>query len=240
MATPEKILVVEDEKNVAETLVERLKHEGFDVTLARDGQEAKEAIHHGKFGLALLDVGLPDTTGFVLAKQIREASPVTALVFLTAFSNPEDRIKGLELGAEDYVVKPFHFKELLLRIQNGLKRAKFITPEQGINEMPIKVGQAMIDFSRFLATVGLKEQALTHKECAVLKLLVERSGRVVSRDDILNQAWSEDEYPTPRTVDNFILRLRKLVERDPESPETIRSVRGVGYQLHLKKESGNE
>ena len=239
MANSGKILVVEDEVNVAETLVERLTHEGFDVTLARDGREAKEAISRESFELALLDVGLPDTNGFVFAKELRIKSPSTAVMFLTAFSNPEDRVKGLELGAEDYIVKPFHFKELLLRIQNVLKRAKFVAPSAAA-EKPVQVGKASIDFSRFQATIGGKEFPLTHKECAVLKLLVERAGKVVSRDEILDHAWSENEFPTPRTIDNFVLRLRRLVENDPENPERIRSVRGVGYQLHLEPEGQDE
>jgi two-component system, OmpR family, alkaline phosphatase synthesis response regulator PhoP len=239
MAPTSKILVVEDETNVAETLVDRLKHEGFDVTWAADGARATEAIGGTRFDLALLDVGLPDTTGFALARLIREKDPSTALVFLTAFSNPEDRVKGLELGAEDYVTKPFNFKELLLRIQNSLKRASFVSLPPGAAEGKIKVGRAAIDFSRFVAEIDGKAHPLTHKECAVLKLLYERSGKVVSRDEILDHAWSENEYPTPRTVDNFILRLRKLVERDAEKPEVIRSVRGVGYQLNSGKEGEN-
>jgi DNA-binding response OmpR family regulator len=153
---------------------------------------------------------------------------MTAIIFLTAFAGPEDRIKGLELGAEDYVAKPFHFKELLLRIQNGLRRARYLTSS---TDTDVKIGAAVFHFSRFEVQVGDRIVPLTHKECALMRFLFERRGKTVSRDEILNEIWSENEFPTTRTVDNFIMRLRRLVESDPENPQTIRSIRGVGYQL---------
>jgi two-component system, OmpR family, alkaline phosphatase synthesis response regulator PhoP len=171
-----------------------------------------------------MDVGLPDKTGFEVAAHLRDLQPAAAIIFLTAFGNPDDRIRGLELGAEDYIVKPFHLRELLLRIQNGLKRAKYL-----VGSSSVKVGRAAVDFSRFEATVDGKVHSLTHKECALLRLLADRAGKVVSRDEILNHVWSEDEFPTSRTVDNFIMRLRRLVEVNPENPQVIKSVRGVGY-----------
>lgn len=220
-----RILVVEDERNVGLTLVERLRKEGMDVAWARSGNEAQAEIAQGSFDLALMDIGLPDTTGFEIAAQLRRLHPSTAIIFLTAFGNPEDRIRGLELGAEDYVVKPFHFRELLLRIQNGLKRARSLTG----GSSNVKIGRAVVDFSRFEANLDGKSQSLTHKETALLRMLVDRSGKVVSRDEILNHVWSEDEFPTSRTVDNFIMRLRRMVETNPEQPQVIKSVRGVGY-----------
>ncbi|NDD93335.1 DNA-binding response regulator, partial [bacterium] len=164
--------------------------------------------------------------GFDVAKEIRSKSPSTAMIFLTAFGSADDRVKGLELGAEDYVVKPFHLKELLLRIRNVLKRARSLDL---IEEA--QIGAARIYFGRFEAEVKGQLHALTHKEIALLKLLFERRGKVVSRDEILNHVWSEAEFPTARTVDNFIMRLRRLVEKDQENPQVIKSVRGVGYQL---------
>ncbi len=226
-----RILVLEDERNVGLTLVERLGKEGFEIAWAQTVGEARLEISQRKFELALLDVTLPDGTGFDVAKEIRKSQPGAALIFLTAHGNPEDRVRGLELGAEDYVVKPFHYKELLLRIQNGLKRARYLSqaPESQTDE--VKVGEAVVSFSRFEARVGATTNPLTHKECALLKLLVERRGKVVSRDEILNHVWSENEFPSPRTIDNFVMRLRRFVEIDPENPQVIRSVRGVGYQL---------
>src|SRR5882724_10145105 len=147
---PARLLVVEDERNVALTLVERLKKENFDVVHASTASEAKLEIAQRKFDLALLDIGLPDESGFEVAAFLRKSQPAAAIIFLTAFSSPEHRVKGLELGAEDYVTKPFHLKELILRIQNGLKRARYLS---GSTSSVVKVGRAEIDFSRFEAKV---------------------------------------------------------------------------------------
>lgn len=226
-----KILLVEDEKNVGSTLVERLELEGYDIFWAQTIQAAKLEISHIHFDLALLDVGLPDGKGFEVAEYLRVKQPTTAVIFLTAQGSPEDRIRGLELGAEDYIVKPFHLKELILRIRNGLKRAKYIVTPMENTGAVAAVGKARVHFLKFEVEVEGKLYPLSHKEVALLKLLVEKRGLVVSRDEILNHAWSEDEFPTPRTVDNFIMRLRRLVEIDPEHPQVIKSIRGIGYQL---------
>jgi two-component system alkaline phosphatase synthesis response regulator PhoP len=223
------LLLVEDDPNVAGTLATRLADEGFAVTRAGSVHAARESIRQHSFAAAVLDVGLPDGNGFDVAKHLRETSPGTAMLFLTAYGTPEDRIHGLELGADDYMTKPFAFRELLLRIRNMLKRAGDIA-ERG-SAGPARIGIATVDFDRFTAESGGTVHRLTHKECAVLKLLVDQAGKAVSRDEILGKAWAPDEFPTERTVDNFILRLRKLVEQDPANPRTIRSIRGVGYQL---------
>jgi two-component system alkaline phosphatase synthesis response regulator PhoP len=226
-----RLLVVEDERNVAETLIERLRGAGYAVTRADSLAAARRVVGETAFALALLDVGLPDGSGFELARVLRERAPATAVVFLTAHASAEDRIRGLELGADDYVGKPFHFRELLLRIQNCLKRAQELVQLPGEMRGQFRIGRALVDFERFSATVDGDSQALTHKECAVLRLLSERVGKAVSRDEILDRAWSADEFPTSRTVDNFIVRLRKLVESDAADPRVIRSIRGVGYLL---------
>lgn len=232
---PEKVLVVEDERNVGSTLVERLSAEGFEVTWTTTAADSREAIRKQQFDLALLDVGLPDGSGFNLAELLRGKSRSTAIIFLTAFANPEDRVRGLELGAEDYVTKPFHLKELLLRIQKGLRRARYFSSLSGSESESIVIGRATIQFSKFIAETDGQSHSLTHKECELLKLLVDRRGHVVSRDEILNHIWSENEFPSPRTIDNFIMRLRRLVEQDPENPKIIKSVRGVGYLLEEKE-----
>ncbi len=227
--TPE-LLLLEDEWNVGSTLQDRLGLEGFTVKWAKTAAEARSALENGSFRLALLDVNLPDGSGFDVARFLRDRHPKTAVIFLTAAGTPEDRIHGLELGAEDYVVKPFHFKELVLRVQNVLKRARFVT--EGTAPGPkVPIGRASVNFHEYLIEVDGKRLPLSHKECTLLKLLYEKRGTVVSRDEILDLVWSEDEYPTPRTVDNFIVRLRKLIEPDAETPTLIRSVRGVGYVL---------
>ncbi|MBI2605536.1 MAG: response regulator transcription factor [Deltaproteobacteria bacterium] len=239
MSEAESILVVEDERNVGSTLYERLKQEGFDVTWVCSVKEAEAAIAARAFDMALLDVGLPDGSGFALAAVLRKRSPATAAVFLTAHGDPEDRIRGLELGAEDYVTKPFHVKELLLRIRNILRRMKDLSSGPAAKRA-VRIGRATVRFASFAAEVrqaGKTEmQPLTHKECALLKLLYEKRGVAVSRDEILDKVWSDDDFPSPRTVDNFILRLRRIVEYDVENPQVIRSIRGVGYQLVVDAE----
>jgi len=231
MSPPVRLLMVEDERNVAETLGERLRAEGFVVTRADSIASARRALGEADFQLVLLDVGLPDGNGFELARVARELAPATAIIFLTAHAGAEDRIRGLELGADDYIGKPFHFRELLLRIHNCLKRAQDLARIPGEMRGQVRIGRALVDFERFSATVDGQNSALTHKECAVLRLLAERAGKAVSRDEILDRAWSADEFPTSRTVDNFIVRLRKLVEVNAADPRVIRSIRGVGYLL---------
>lgn len=231
-AKSDNLLLLEDDRNLGSTLSERLTAEGHGVFWVQSVADAERRLQQAGFRLALLDVNLPDGSGFDLAQVIRRTSPQTALIFLTAKSDPEDRIKGLELGAEDYISKPFHFKELLLRIRNVIKRTDFLFQEErGDSSASVLVGRAKVYFSKFQAEVDGELRALTHKEVSVLKLLVDHRGDVVSRDRILDRAWSEDEFPTPRTVDNFIVRLRRLVEFDGEGGSIIKSVRGVGYQL---------
>jgi len=226
-----QLLVVEDDRNVGATLVERLQAAGYRVTLAESAERARQAWRAQQPQLVLLDVGLPAGNGFELAVELRAAVPQSALIFLTAHGNPDDRVRGLELGADDYLTKPFHFRELLLRIQNCLKRAQDLAELPGEMRGVVRIGRARVDFERFSAEADGATHALTHKECAVLRLLASRVGKAVSRDEILDRAWSADEFPTSRTVDNFIVRLRRLVEPDADEPRVIRSIRGVGYLL---------
>ena len=231
MSVGAHLLVVEDERNVGETLTERLATAGYRVVLATSAARARLAWRAAAPQLTLLDVGLPDGNGFDLAAELRAAIPQSAIIFLTAHGNPEERVRGLELGADDYLTKPFHFRELLLRIQNCLKRAQDLSELPGDMRGVVQIGRARVDFERFSVEIEGAAHALTHKECAVLRLLASRAGKAVSRDEILDKAWSADEFPTSRTVDNFIVRLRKLVEPDADEPRVIRSIRGVGYLL---------
>lgn len=226
-----EVLVVEDDRSLAELLSERLAREGFRVRRAATAAEAERALQAQPCDVVLLDVGLPDASGFEIAPRLRQLRPEASLLFLTAYTSPEDRVRGLELGAEDYIAKPFHMRELLLRIRNAHRRAVRLTDAGRERPPPLRVGRARVDLARFELEASGERRTLTHKECAVLRLLIERRGEVVSRDDMLDAAWSQDEFPTPRTVDNFILRLRRLIEPDPDHPRAIQSVRGVGYRL---------
>ena len=231
MSKQVQILIVEDEENVGATLTERLEREGFSVSWVKSIAEAT-AILSGerRFDLAILDVGLPDGDGFSVGINLKQRSPRCALVFLTAFGSPEERVRGLQIGADDYVVKPFHFNELLLRLRNCLRR--YENPEsatQRVDEVPI--GAASINFPRFQLQKGGEIHQLSQKECQLLKMLYDCRGRVVSRGEMIDSLWAEEEYPTTRTVDNFIVRLRRLVEENPDQPQLIKNIRGVGYML---------
>jgi two-component system alkaline phosphatase synthesis response regulator PhoP len=227
---PARILIVEDELNVARTLKERLDLEGYVAHHVSTVKEALSFLASELVDLVILDVALPDGEGFQVADWIRRQGRTSAVLFLSAFAGPDERVRGFELGAEDYVPKPFHTKELLLRIKNVLGRATYIQANEEARGT-VTIGKAKLDIRKFQIEVDGKTHSLSHKECALLKYLVDKRGSVVSRDEILDFVWSTDEYPTPRTVDNFIVRLRRLVETDPNQPELIRSIRGVGYQL---------
>jgi two-component system alkaline phosphatase synthesis response regulator PhoP len=230
-----KILLLEDEINVGSTLSDRMRIEGYDLQWCQSRAAAMNALEGARFDLVLLDVQLPDGSGFDVARTIRTQTPGTAIVFLTAAGTPEDRIHGLELGAEDYVVKPFHTKELLLRVRNVLKRMAFVSAAGETESDFVSIGKARVQFREYVLESEAEKHRLSHKECTLLKLLHDKQGQVVSRDEILDLVWSEDEYPTPRTIDNFVMRLRKMVEPDPENPTVIRSVRGVGYLMERNK-----
>ena len=224
-----RVLLVEDEAPLGSVLTEGLTRKGYEVTWSRSLHEARQEISASRFHLALLDVGLPDGSGFTLARELRDGHPWTATVFLTALGSPSQRVRGLELGAEDYVVKACHFDELVLRIENALKRRRHW------QEVPdrLRVGRAWIEFPSLEARVDNQSVAIGAREAALLRFLIARRNAVVSRDEILDEVWSRDEYPTPRTVDNFIVKLRRIVEEDPEHPCVLRTAWGTGYQRVL-------
>lgn len=216
------LLLVEDEENLGATLKDMLADARYQVTWAKTKSDALAHLGALPFDAALIDVQLPDGSGFEIAEKMPSH---TAMLFLTAQSAPEHRVRGLTLGAEDYIVKPFHFEELALRIRNALKRRDYV--EKGAAQGAIDIGVAKVDFTRFT----IDGTPFGAKEMQLLKLLHARRGKVVSRDEILNHVWPRETYPTARTVDNFVMRLRKGLG----DPGLIQSIRGVGYQL--KEES---
>lgn len=225
------ILLVEDEENVGLTLKEKLSQEGYDTTLKRNSSDAFFEVQKHRFDMAILDIGIPGGgSGFDVARLIQSIAPHTAIVFLTAYGSYDDRIRGLELGAEDYIVKPFHLKELLLRVRNRFRKS-VLNSFEGAYFNEIVIGRAKINLVRFQVEREGSVYSLSYKEVTILKLLLKRRGCVVSRDEILDCAWPEGEYPSPRTIDNFIMRLRRLIENFPEHPKVIKNIRGVGYQL---------
>jgi two-component system alkaline phosphatase synthesis response regulator PhoP len=225
------ILIVEDEEHIAEGIVINMEIEGYRPVLARSGAEALRRFRGGGIDLILLDVMLPDIDGFEVCRTIRREGGQVPILFLTAKGRDEDRIRGLELGGDDYLTKPFNLQELILRVKAILRRREWKPDSSGAALRRLEFGRNWIDFERYEGYGQGERFSLTEKECMILKLLADRRGEVVSRDDILNQVWGYDAFPTSRTIDNFIARFRKRFEPDPESPRYFHTLRGVGYKF---------
>ncbi|MDX9731774.1 MAG: response regulator transcription factor [Bdellovibrionales bacterium] len=221
------LLLVEDDRSLAETLSERLTKEGYQVTWADCAATARAEIGSRRFDLLILDVGLPDGNGFALAKEVKAypQNAETPFLFLTAMNSAEYRLEGYELGAEEYIPKPFHLRELLLRVKHVLENHS--SPDVlTLSDRVIYWGALEIRSAG--SGPGVVLERLQPRDAMLLKLLIARSPVVVSRDEILNQIWGEESFPSSRTVDNAIVRLRQAL--GDEHSARIRSVRGVGYQ----------
>lgn len=215
-----RLLLVEDDLSLGETLLERLQKEGYFVTWVETQKLAEEAFKSQHFDLIILDVGLPDGSGFELAKKVRAQKP-TPFIFVTAMNSAEHRLEGYEIGAEEYIPKPFHLKELLLRVKHVLKEHAVVSE--------VRVGDKVIDLeAQAVIDKSGEREFLQARDFQLLKLLIQSSPKVLSRDEILDQVWGEDKFPSHRTVDNAIVRLRHVFGE--HGVKVIRSVRGVGYQ----------
>ena len=226
----ERLLVVEDEAHLAEVIAENLELEGFTVSVVGDGLAALDAIRKEKPELVLLDVMLPGLDGFSVCEKLRAEKNDVPILFLTARSSQDDRVRGLELGGDDYLGKPFELRELMLRVRAILKRARWYAASTKDQDRLV-LGDATVDFKTFRAHVRGKEIELSTKETMILRVLAEQPGEVVARTVILDKVWGYDAFPTTRTVDNFIVRLRRVLEPDPQNPRYIHTVRGSGYRL---------
>lgn len=223
-----KILIIEDEKNLRDTLKLNLEMESFQVEALESGINAIETIHSFKPDLILLDVMLPDMDGMTIYRNLKKEAINTSVIFLTAKNSVQDKIEGLKLGADDYITKPFDLEELLLRINNVLKRNKVQEHSKEI----FTFNNCSINFSTFeVKTVMQTTETLSKREMALLKLLTDNLNNVVSRDEILDKLWNKDENPSSRTIDNYILNFRKLFEKNPKDPTHFHSIRGVGYKF---------
>jgi two-component system, OmpR family, alkaline phosphatase synthesis response regulator PhoP len=226
----ERLIVVEDEEHLAEVIAENLELEGYAVEVVGDGLRALERLRADPPALCLLDVMLPGLDGFTICETLRREGNPTPILFLTARSATDDRVRGLELGGDDFLGKPFDLRELMLRVRAILKRAQWMrSPSPAGDELVL--GPARVDFKKFAARIDGREVALSQKETLILKCLAEKPGEVVSRAEILERVWGYDAFPTERTIDNFVVRLRRLLEPDPQSPRYIHTVRGTGYRL---------
>ncbi|MFN5222554.1 MAG: response regulator transcription factor [Bacteroidota bacterium] len=224
-----RILLAEDEPSLNETIRLNLELEGYKVSAVSDGKSALKTFKSERFNLVILDVMMPEMDGFTVCESIRLENNSVPILFLTAKNTGSDRVMGLKLGADDYLSKPFNLEELLLRVQNLLKRST-----NAVVSIPTKItiGNNSVDFvSQEITTKDGKKTPLTKKEFMLLKLLVERRNEVVSREHILETVWGYDVYPSTRTIDNFIVSFRKYFEVDPANPEYFISVRGVGYKF---------
>jgi two-component system, OmpR family, alkaline phosphatase synthesis response regulator PhoP len=223
-----RILIVEDEEKIRKLIKINLTMEGYEVVEALDGPQAISLISSQHFDLLLLDIMLPDINGFEICEQVRLRNSQVGIIMVSAKDAVDDRILGLKLGADDYITKPFHLEELLLRIQNLLKRT---SDERKLETNSYAFGSNNVNFETYQATNVEGIFQLTNKEVLLLKMLIERKNEVVSRQQILQYVWGYDVYPSTRTIDNFILAFRKYFEEDAKDPRYFHSIRGVGYKF---------
>jgi len=225
------ILVVEGEESIAEPMVENLEFEGYEVLDARDGNRGLELALSGRADLVLLDIMLPGVNGYEICRRMPEEGIDITVIMLTARGEEADKVRGLDIGADDYLTKPVGILELMARIRAALRRGGS-GKEVPTSEL-LEFGQVRVDFGRFEALMDGEQVHLSPKEFGILKLLWERAGKAVSRAEILQEVWGYDVYPTTRTVDTHIAELRATLERDPAHPEHILTVHGTGYRLVL-------
>jgi len=222
-----RILIIEDEPGLRVAVKDELEFEGFDVDVADDGPSGLAAIRRSAPDLVVLDLMLPGLNGFEICHTLRREGIRTPIIVVTARGQEADKVRGLELGADDYLTKPFGLAELVARIRAILRRARTVEEARDILEAhPITV-----DLRRHRAFKSDRELQLTDMEFRILALLIKRRGEVITRDEFLKQIWGEDVYVTHRTVDTHMATLRKKIEDDPEKPVYIRSVRNVGYRF---------
>ncbi len=232
MESKKNILIVEDEKNIAKVLAYNIKKEGYDCDIAFDGEEGLEKGLSGRFDLILLDIMLPKMNGFEICERIRYKSQVP-IIFVTAREEEKDKILGLETGADDYVTKPFSFKELLSRIRANIRRSsgEVVAASRGDGRV-INVGELNIDTEHYSVTIAGEPVELSKKDYDFILFLAENLGKAYSREDLLEKIWGYDDYYGDiRTVDVTVSRIRKKIEKDPARPEYIMTKRGVGYYL---------
>ena len=223
-----KILIVEDEQPILTGLRDNLEFEGYEVDTADNGTDGFRKISNEPFDLVLLDVMLPGMSGLEICKQVRKKGVDVPIVMLTARSEELDKVLGLELGADDYITKPFSLRELLARIKAILRRSSR-GENKGDLSSYVTIGQLSVSFDELDARQGDEPVKMSHKEFEILHYLYRNAGRIVSRDDLLNAVWGFDYQPTARTIDNFILRLRSKI--DTSETQHIITVHGIGYKL---------
>ena len=220
-----KILIVEDEEAMQLGLGNNMKYEGYEVEFASDGEEGLNKIRRNKYNLIILDVMLPKMSGFDVCKIARSEGIKTPIIILTAKSEEIDKVLGLEIGADDYITKPFSIRELLARVKAVLRRGDDEIQEE------IKIGKLIVNFKTYDAILNGQAANLSSKEFDILQYLWNNKNKTVSREELLQSIWGNDVYTTARTIDNFILKLRKKIEDYPNEPKRILTIHGIGYKL---------
>jgi two-component system alkaline phosphatase synthesis response regulator PhoP len=224
----EKILIIEDEEDLVKGLKLNLDDEGYDVSWAFDGEEGLRKALEESPDLIILDIMLPKMNGLDVCRELRQKNVGVPVVMLTAKGEEIDKVVGLEIGADDYLTKPFSIRELLARIKAHLRREK----REGIKVPNVYAfGDVEIDFAHFKIRRKGKERDITSLECEILKYFIAHKGEVVTRDMLLDKIWGYEKFPTTRTIDNHILKLRKKIEENPSHPTFILSVYGEGYRF---------
>jgi DNA-binding response OmpR family regulator len=221
------ILAIEDDPAILRGLADNLRLESYEVLTATDGETGYRLIREKHPDLIILDLMLPKLSGYEICRKVRTEGIQTPVLMLTARGEEADRVLGLDLGADDYVAKPFSIRELLARIRAILRRAQpaKVLPDE------LRFGDVVVNFVSYEAQKGGQPLEMTRKEFQLLRLLASRAGEVVTRDDLLNEVWGYENYPTTRTVDNHIAGLRAKLEREPGDPQHLRTVHGVGYKF---------
>jgi two-component system, OmpR family, response regulator VicR len=227
-----RILYVEDDTTLLYVTKDNLELKGYSIDSCEDGTAALERINTQSYDLCILDVMLPKMDGFTLAAKIREKNSDIPILFLTARSTKEDRIHGLQLGADDYITKPFSIEELVLKIEVFLRRSRIISAEEKQPSV-FRFGRYTFDPANQQLADGKKHQQLTYRECELLKFLSVHAGQIVKREEILMTVWENDQYFSSRSLDVFISRLRKLLKPDPSV--RIDNIHNVGYRLTIEK-----
>ncbi len=222
-----KVLIIEDETNIIIGLKDSCEYEGYEVSVARDGKKGLETASTEKFDIILLDVMLPLMSGIDVCRTLRTRGIETPILMLTARSQEMDKVVGLEVGADDYVTKPFSIKELLARVRAHLRRAS----KQVVDIESFTFGDVELNLKKYTARKSGQPLDLSAREFEILRYLIRRRGEIVTRDQLLDEVWGYDSMPVTRTVDNHIARLRQKIEQDPSSPKHIITVHRLGYRF---------
>ncbi len=223
-----RILLVDDERSIQTLLSYPLRKDGYHVTSARDGREALQRFDEARFDLVVLDLMLPQMDGVEVCRELRARSPVP-IIMLTAKGGEMDKVAGLEVGADDYITKPFSMREFRSRVKAALRRSRMVAEPP--SEETIERDELTVDFERRMVTLCDEEIGVTYVEFEILAALARSPGRVLSRETLLEHVWGDSEYRDPRTVDVHIRHLREKLETDPKEPQLLLTVRGVGYRF---------